>query len=214
MTGFPLILTRSQNRAHPLSCDARITVGADDVVIQVLVPDYFALFVGKSSDSTSESGSASSSSVVEESQSGAKRSWLADELSESESDDESDDDRGDDFGSTFNDDEQKPDLVIHLTTSIALLQEGMAAKTVITPAPFLSSTYFLFSNKYLELHLATKNLSSLACSLLNSAKRNCRTCTVLVSQWGEYLILTTPSRLSPNCLCLREVLQAEALTKI
>ena len=63
-----------QKRAHPSSCGARTIVGADDGVVQDLVPDDDALFGAKSADPTSNSDSASTSSVVEEDEPGAKRS--------------------------------------------------------------------------------------------------------------------------------------------
>ena len=180
MTGFPLILIRSQNRAHPLSCAARITVGADDVVIQDLVPDYFSLFVSKSSDSTSDSDSARSSSVVEEGESGAKRSWHAHELSESESDDDNDDDRGDDFGSTSNDDEQKPYLVISPDDVDRALARGYGCKDGNHSSTFPVQYILSIQCQISRASPRDKILSSLACSLLDSAKRNCRTRTVLV----------------------------------
>ena len=83
--------------------------------------DGDAIFGAKSADPTSDSDSTSNSAVVEEDESGAKRSRLADEWSESESDDDSDDDGGDDFESTSDDDGQKPCL------KTSILQEDMAA---------------------------------------------------------------------------------------
>ena len=65
---------------------------------------------------------------MEEDEPGAKRPRLTDEWSESESDDDSDDDGGDDLKSTSDNDGQKPSL--DMKTSIALLQEDMATKTV------------------------------------------------------------------------------------
>ena len=54
-----------------------------------------------------------------------------------------------------------------MMTLIALLQEDMAAKTVITPASFLPSESFLFSDKYPERHRAKKIPSYMACCLLD-----------------------------------------------
>ena len=48
VTGSPSILSRSQKRAHPSSCASRIIIGADDGVVQDLVPDDKALFGAKS----------------------------------------------------------------------------------------------------------------------------------------------------------------------
>ena len=73
VTGSPSILTRSQKRAHPSSCTLRIIAGADDGVVQDLVPDDDALFGAKSADPTSNSDSAGPSNVVEEDEPGAKR---------------------------------------------------------------------------------------------------------------------------------------------
>ena len=55
----PPILARSQKRARPSSCAARIIVGADDGVVQDVVPDDDALFGAKSADPTIDSDSAS-----------------------------------------------------------------------------------------------------------------------------------------------------------
>ena len=66
MTGSPPVLTRSQRQAHPSSCALRIIVGADDGVVQDLVPDDDALFGSESADPTSGSDSTSTGSGVEE----------------------------------------------------------------------------------------------------------------------------------------------------
>ena len=96
-TGSPSILTRSQKRAHSSSCAARTIVEADNGVNHDLVPNDDALFGAKSADLTSDSDSASASSVVEEDEPGEKWSRLADEWNESKSDYDSNDDGGDDF---------------------------------------------------------------------------------------------------------------------
>ena len=116
VTGYPSILTRSQKRAHPWSCALRIIVGADDGVVQDLVPDDDTLFGAKSADPTSDSDSPSTRSGVEEDEPGAKRSRLADEWSESESDDDSDDDG------------QKPSLDISLEDFDRALARGYSCK--------------------------------------------------------------------------------------
>ena len=72
VTGSPSILTRSQKRAHPSSCALRIIVGADDGVVQDLVPDDDTLFGAKSADPTSDSDSTSTSSGVEGDEPGAE----------------------------------------------------------------------------------------------------------------------------------------------
>ena len=58
------LLSRSQKRARPLSCATQITVGADDGVVQDVIPDDVALFGAKSADLTSDSDNSSTISVV------------------------------------------------------------------------------------------------------------------------------------------------------
>ena len=129
MTGSPSILTRNQKRAHPSSCGTRTIIGADDDVVQDLVPGDDALFGAKSADpTTSNSDSASTNSVVEEDEPGANTSRLADEWSKSESDDDSDDDGDDDFESTSDDDGQKPCLDISLEDFDRALARGYGCK--------------------------------------------------------------------------------------
>ena len=76
------ILIRSQKRARQSSSATRTIVGADDGVVHDLVPDDDALFGAISADPTSDLESAGTSSIVEEDEPGAKRSWLADEWSD------------------------------------------------------------------------------------------------------------------------------------
>ena len=59
VTGSTPVLTHSQRRAHPSSCALRIIVGADDGVVQDLVPDDDALFGAELADPTSGSDSTS-----------------------------------------------------------------------------------------------------------------------------------------------------------
>ena len=142
-TGSPLILTRSQKRAYSSSCAARTIVGADNGVDHDLVPDDDALFGAKPADLTSDSDSASTSSVVEEDEPGAKWSRLADEWNESKSDYDSDDDGGDDFESTSDDDTQKPCFDISLEDFDPTLARGYGCKdgnhASVVPAKYIVS---------------------------------------------------------------------------
>ena len=163
MTGSPSILTRSQKRAHPSSCTARIIVGAEDCVVQGLVPDDDALFGAKSADPTSNSDSASTSIVVEEDEPGAKRSRLASEWSESKSEDDSGDDGGDDPEPTSGDEGQKRNLELSLEDLDRALARGYGCKDSnhpsILPAQHIVSILYQISRpsspeKYLPPWLA------------------------------------------------------------
>ena len=173
VTGSPSILTRSQKRAHPSSCALRIIVGADDGVVQDLVPDDDTLFGAKSADPTSDSDSTTTStrSRVEEDEPGAKRSRLADEWSESESDDDSDDDGGDDLVSTSDDDGQKPSLGTSLEDFDRALARGYGCKggnhSSVLPAQHVASIQCRISRASSREEIP----SSLACCLLDIVAR-------------------------------------------
>ena len=167
VTGSPSILTLSQKRAHPSSCALRIIVGAGDDVVQDLVPDDDALFGAKSADPTSNSGSAGTSSGVEEDEPGAKRSRLADEWSEGESDNDGNDDGGDDLVSTSDDDGQKPWLDISLEDFDRALARGYGCKdgshSSVLPAQHIVSIQCQIS----RASSLEKIPSFLACCLLD-----------------------------------------------
>ena len=109
-----------------------------------------------------------------------KRPRLADEWSESESDDDSDDDVGDDLLSTFDDDGQTPSLDISLEDFDRALARGYGCKdgnhSSVLPAQYIVSIQCQIS----RASSREKIPSSLACWLLDSAKRHCRTRALLV----------------------------------
>ena len=103
--------------------------------------------------------------------------------------------------------DRNPVWIFHLKILIVVLQEDMAAKTVVTPASFLLS-----SAKYPERHRPKKILSTWPAGRCTAQRdiSHARRAGVPVRTRSrfEYIIQGLP-----NCLCLWKVVEAEALTK-